>query len=101
MLCVDKILVDHCVIQTKSWAEAVFRTTLRSSATFKEELPAPRETLITVGWCNILLCLVGNAWLVSGCLYERRSNCVAQMGALNMARPLSDGYTVQAQSVND
>ena len=80
------------MIQTNSWAEAVFRTTVRSPATFKEELS---------GWCNIPLCLVGSAWLVSGCLYERRSNCLAQMGALNTAGPLSDGYTVQAQSVND
>ena len=32
---------------------------------------------------------------------EAAANCVAQMGALNAAEPLSDGYTVQAQSVND
>ena len=74
-LCVDKILADHCVIQTNSWAEAVFRTMVRSPATFKEQLSAPRETLITVGWCNIPLCLVGSTQLVSGCLYKCRSNC--------------------------
>ena len=96
-LCVDKILADHCVIQTNSWVEAVFQTIVRSPATFKKELLAPRETLITAGWCNILLCLAGCARLVSGCLCKRRSNCIAQMGALNMAGPLSDGYTVQAQ----
>ena len=28
-------------------------------------------------------------------------NCVAQIGALNSVEPLSDGYTVQAQSAND
>ena len=28
-------------------------------------------------------------------------NCVAQMRALNTAGPQSDGYTVQAQSVNN
>ena len=32
---------------------------------------------------------------------EATVNCVAQMGALNTAEPLSDGYTVQAQSAND
>ena len=32
---------------------------------------------------------------------EVTSNCVAQMGALNTAEPLSDDYTVQAQSAND
>ena len=51
-LCVDKILVDRCAIQTNSWAEAVFRTMVRSPATFKEELSAPRETWIIAGWCN-------------------------------------------------
>ena len=39
--------------------------------------------------------------MVNGCLYERSSNCVAQMGALNTAGPLSDGYSVQALSMND
>ena len=29
------------------------------------------------------------------------ANCVAQMGALNTAEPLSDSYTVQAQLAND
>ena len=99
--CVDMILVDHCVIQTNIWAEAVCGTTVRNPATFKEELSAPRETLITAGWCNILLCLAGCARLVSGCLCKRRSNCIAQMGALNMAGPLSDGYTVHVQSLID
>ena len=32
---------------------------------------------------------------------EVTGNCVAQMGALNTAEPLSGGYTVQVQSVND
>ena len=93
--------MDHCVIQTNSWAEAVFQTTVRHPATFKGELSAPWEILIKAGWCNILLCLVGSAWLASGCLYEHRSNCIAQMRALNKAGPPSDDYNVQAQSVND
>ena len=29
------------------------------------------------------------------------ANCIAQIGALNTIEPLSDGYTVQAQSTND
>ena len=78
---------------------------------------------------------MGSAWLVSGCLYERKNNfelhslngsykysrttivpgwcvvicmsaeatshCVAQKGALSTAKPLSDGYIVQAESAND
>ena len=78
------------MIQINSWAEAVFRTTVRIPAIFKEELSAPRETLITAGWFNIPLCLVDSALLVST---EATANCVAQMGALNTAEPLSDGYT--------
>ena len=74
-LCVDKILADHCLIQTNSWDKAVFQTTLRSPATFKEELSAPRDNLMTAGWCNISLCLVGSVCLLNGCLYEARSNC--------------------------
>ena len=35
-------------------------------------------------------------------VHERRSAyCVAQMGVLNKTEPLSDNYTVQAQSAND
>ena len=74
---------------------------MESPATSREEVPVPRETLIKVGWCNIPLYLVGSAQLVSGCLYERSSNCVAQIGASNTAGQLSDGYTVQVLSVND
>ena len=29
------------------------------------------------------------------------ANCIGQMGALSTAEPLTDGYTVQAQSAND
>ena len=60
-LCIDNILEDHCVVQTNSWAEAVFQTTVKSPATFKENLSALRETLIKAGWCNITLCLMGIA----------------------------------------
>ena len=67
--------MNHCVIQTKSWTESVFWTTVRSPATIKEKLLAPKETLIKAGWCNISLYLVGSAWSMSGCLYEHRSNC--------------------------
>ena len=42
-------------------------------ATFKDELSAPRETLINAGQCNIPLCLKGSCQLVSGCLYKRSS----------------------------
>ena len=70
-------------------------------STFKEELPAPMETLIKAGWCTILLCLVGCGKLLSGSLYERTIICIAQMGASNTAGPQSDGFTVQAQSEND
>ena len=68
----------------------MFRTTVRIPATFKEELSSPRETLKTAGWFNIPLFLVGSALLVST---EATANCVAQMGALNTAEPMSDGYT--------
>ena len=55
-LCIDKILVDHCVIQTNSRAEAVWiRTMVWSPATFKEELSALTETFIKAAWCNISL----------------------------------------------
>ena len=67
--------MDHRVIQTTGGAETVFRTMMWSPATFKDELSAPRKTLIKSGWCNIQLCLVGSALLMSGCLYESRSNC--------------------------
>ena len=93
--------MDHRVIQTSSWADAVFRTKVRSPATFKEEMPAPKETLIKAGWCNIPFYLIG----VSSCLVvvctsaEVIANRVAQMRTLNTAEPLSDGYTVQAQLV--
>ena len=41
-------------------------------------------------------------WWVDVCTSaEVAANCIAQMGALNMAEPLSDGYTGQAQSAND
>ena len=46
---------------------------------------------VKAGWC-----LVGE-WF----LYESSSNCISQMGASNTPELPSDGYTVQAQSVND
>ena len=66
-------------------------------ATFKEELSALRETLIKAGRHSWVV----PSWLVVVCTSAEHANCVAQMGALNMAEPLSDGYTVQAQSAND
>ena len=92
-----KILVDHRVIKTKSGAE------VWCPATLKEELSAPRKTLIKKSWCNIPLCLmvVPSWWVTFSTSAEVIANCVAQMGALNTAEPLSDGYTVQAQSAND
>ena len=91
------------MIQRSSWAEAGFRITVRSPATLKEELSTPSETLIKADWCNIPLCLMGSAWLVSAVCTSAEviANFVAQMGALNTAEPLSDGHTVQAQSLND
>ena len=77
-LCIDKILVDHFLVQTNSCAGTVFWTTVGSPAVFKEELSALR-----------------------GCLYKHRSKCVAQMGALNTAGPLIEGYAVRAQTVNE
>ena len=44
---------------------------------------------------------LGSGKLVSGCLYECSSNCIAQMGASNMAESLSNGCTVPAQLVID
>ena len=75
----------------------MFRTTVGSLAIFKEELPAPSETLIKAGWVQHSVC---TWWVVSSCLYKRSSNCVAQMVASNKAGPLSDGYTVKIQSIN-
>ena len=64
-----KILVDHRVIKTKSGAE------VWCPATLKEELSAPRKTLINKSWCNIPLCLmVVPSWWVTF-QYKRRSNC--------------------------
>ena len=71
------------MIQANSWAEAVFQTTVRSSATFKEELSAPRDILITAGGS----CLAGE-WLFVCTSAEATLNCVAQIGALNTAEPL-------------
>ena len=95
------MLPEYYVIQTNRVAGSIFRTTVGSPAALKEKLPAPREILIKAGWCNIPLCPMGSGQLPSGCLYKRNSNCVAQMGALNIAGPQSDGYTVPANSVND
>ena len=39
--------------------------------------------------------------MVVVCTSAEVTNCIAQMGALNTAEPLSDGYTVQVQSAND
>ena len=89
--------MDHHVIQTNSGAEAVFWTMVWNLATFKEELSALRETLIKAGGHSRVV----PSWLVVACTSAEHANCVAQMGALNMAEPLSDGYTVQAQSAND
>ena len=41
------------MIQKKKKGGSVFRTTMESPAIFKEELPAPRATLVKAGWCNI------------------------------------------------
>ena len=41
------MFVDGYVIQTNSLTQSMFSTTSGSTASFKEELPAPRETLIT------------------------------------------------------
>ena len=95
--------MGHRMIQTNSWDEAVFWTIVRSPATFKEEHSAPRETLIKAGWCNIPLCLMGGDLMVRVVCTSAEviANCAAQMGALNTAEPLTDGYTVPAHSVND
>ena len=89
--------MDHHVIQTNSGAEAVFWTMVWNPVTFKEELSALRETLIKAGRHSRVL----PTWLVVVCTSAEHANCVAQMGPLNMAEPLSDGYIVQAQSAND
>ena len=45
---------------------------------------------------------VVSGWWVAVCKSaEVVATYVAQMGALNTTEPLSDGYTVQAQSAND
>ena len=41
------------------------------------------------------------SWWVVVCTSAEIGNCVAQMGDLNTAEPLSDGYIVQVQSAND
>ena len=42
------------------------------------------------------------SWWVVVCTSAKVvATSVAQMGALNMAGPLSNGYTVQVQSAND
>ena len=41
------------------------------------------------------------SWWVVVCTSAKVANCIAQMGALNMTGPLSDGYAVQVQSAND
>ena len=84
--------MDHHVIQTNSGAEAVFRIMVWSPATLKEKLSAPRETLIKAG----IAWWVVPSWWVVVCTSAQVANCVAQMGALNMAGPLSDGYTAEA-----
>ena len=40
------MFVEHCVIQTNRWADCVFRTTLESPETFKQDMSAPSENLI-------------------------------------------------------
>ena len=40
-------------------------------------------------------------WGVVVCTSAKFANCVAQIGALNTIGPLSNGYTVRAQSEND
>ena len=47
------IIVDHHVTQTNGGGDAVFRTMVWSSATLKEELSAPRETLINAGCAEL------------------------------------------------
>ena len=97
-----QVLAKHCVIQTNRGAGSVFQTTGGGPATFKDDLTAPRDTLIkAAACCSILLCLMGRGQLMSGCLYERSNNCVAQMRALNTARLLSDGCTVKVESLYD
>ena len=91
--------MDPRVIQTNSWTEGVFRTTVRSPATFKEQLPAPgkpwQKHVAETFRCG--LWVVPSWWVVVCTSAEVIANCVAQIGALNTAEPLSDGYTVQAQ----
>ena len=41
--------------------------------------------------------VVASWWVVVCTSAEVIANCIAQIGALNTAEPLSDGYTVQAQ----
>ena len=38
------------------------------------------------------------SWWAVVCTSAKFANCIAQMGGLNTAEPLSDGHTVQAQS---
>ena len=84
------------MIQTNGGVRSVFQTTVRKPTISKEEVQAPRETLIKAGYCNTLLCLVCES------LCDKNSNdCVAQIEALNMTGRVSDGYTVQGQSVDD
>ena len=40
---------EHCVIQTYRLARSVFQTSVGGLATFKEELPTPRDALIKAG----------------------------------------------------
>ena len=43
--------------------------------------------------------MVPGWWVVACTSTEAIANCVAQMGALNTAETLSDGYTVRSQQM--
>ena len=93
--------MNHRVIQTNSGDGTVFWTMLWSPATFKEELPAHRETLKEVGATSRCAWWVVPSWWVAVCTSAEIAYCAVQLGAVNTAEPLSDSYTVQAQSAND
>ena len=44
------IYAEHCLIQKNRGATPMFRTTVGSLVILKEELPAPRETVVKAGW---------------------------------------------------
>ena len=78
------------MIQTTRRTESVLRTAVANPAIFKEELPAPRETLIKAGCCNTLLRVMGSNYLVSDCTSTVVNSNKYQMGVLNTASSVED-----------